>query len=130
MIRSIRSNKHWGKGSQHGIQMQASWRTYNSYIAAEEDYAKHAMLCHIYHILGGEPPPGCEGIPSSNLLPACELIALRMLIQEKATWDQASVASGIPIEKLREIVAKEQELLTNKIFEALLKFENEALGSD
>lgn len=128
MIRSILDNKHWGRGSQHGIQMQPSWRVYNSYVAAREAYARHAILCHLYHMIEGEPPPGCEGITPSNLLPDSERVALTMFREEKATWDEASVASGIPVENLRELVKRTQEQLADTAYHALLRFENEALG--
>ena len=51
-----------------------------------------------------------------------------MLVHDKATPQDASTASGIPLEELREVFKRERARIKEVVVGAVLKFEEEALG--
>ena len=127
MILAILNNKHWGKGQQHGLHMQRAWRIHWQYRQALDAYSHHALRCDIYDIMGGEPPPGCNGIPPAKLLPAEHRRALAMVTREGATLSEACSATGIDAAKLEEIYVRIREQLLACAAAASDRFRKQAL---
>lgn len=127
MIFAILNNKHWGKGQQHGIHMQRAWRIHWQYRQALDAYSLHALRCLLYNLMGGEPPPGCNGNPPSKLLSPEEQRAMAMLIRENSTLSEACSATGIYTKTMEETYAMIGEQLFACSAEACERFRKQAL---
>jgi hypothetical protein len=128
MIRSILKNQHWGKGQAHGIHMQPAWRLHHEFSKAHIEYVRHAMLCMIFDLLGGDPPAGREDAAPACLIPEPERSAIRMITKEKALLSEACAATGVHPNDLRKTYTQTRDMLREAASLASEHFHLQALG--